>query len=1301
MKNASRSLSGVIGSDAVSYSGGTASFSDKNAAPGKTVTATGLGLSGLDAGNYTVNTTATTAADITPAALTGSITANNKVYDGNATATLASRSLSGVIGSDAVSYSGGTASFSDKNAAPGKTVTATGLGLSGLDAGNYTVNTTATTAADITPAALTGSITANNKVYDGNATATLASRSLSGVIGSDAVSYSGGTASFSDKNAAPGKTVTATGLGLSGLDAGNYTVNTTATTAADITPAALTGSITANNKVYDGNATATLASRSLSGVIGSDAVSYSGGTASFSDKNAAPGKTVTATGLGLSGLDAGNYTVNTTATTAADITPAALTGSITANNKVYDGNATATLASRSLSGVIGSDAVSYSGGTASFSDKNAAPGKTVTATGLGLSGLDAGNYTVNTTATTAADITPAALTGSITANNKVYDGNATATLASRSLSGVIGSDAVSYSGGTASFSDKNAAPGKTVTATGLGLSGLDAGNYTVNTTATTAADITPAALTGSITANNKVYDGNATATLASRSLSGVIGSDAVSYSGGTASFSDKNAAPGKTVTATGLGLSGLDAGNYTVNTTATTAADITPAALTGSITANNKVYDGNATATLASRSLSGVIGSDAVSYSGGTASFSDKNAAPGKTVTATGLGLSGLDAGNYTVNTTATTAADITPAALTGSITANNKVYDGNATATLASRSLSGVIGSDAVSYSGGTASFSDKNAAPGKTVTATGLGLSGLDAGNYTVNTTATTAADITPAALTGSITANNKVYDGNATATLASRSLSGVIGSDAVSYSGGTASFSDKNAAPGKTVTATGLGLSGLDAGNYTVNTTATTAADITPAALTGSITANNKVYDGNATATLASRSLSGVIGSDAVSYSGGTASFSDKNAAPGKTVTATGLGLSGLDAGNYTVNTTATTAADITPAALTGSITANNKVYDGNATATLASRSLSGVIGSDAVSYSGGTASFSDKNAAPGKTVTATGLGLSGLDAGNYTVNTTATTAADITPAALTGSITANNKVYDGNATATIASRSLSGVIGSDAVSYSGGTASFSDKNAAPGKTVTATGLGLSGLDAGNYTVNTTATTAADITPAALTGSITANNKVYDGNATATLASRSLSGVIGSDAVSYSGGTASFSDKNAAPGKTVTATGLGLSGLDAGNYTVNTTATTAADITPAALTGSITANNKVYDGNATATIASRSLSGVIGSDAVSYSGGTASFSDKNAAPGKTVTATGLGLSGLDAGNYTVNTTATTAADITPAALTGSNTANNKVYDGNATATIASRSLSGVIGSDAVSYSGGTASF
>jgi hypothetical protein len=66
----------VLGSDDVSYVGGSASFADKNVGTGKNVTATGLSLSGADAGNYTVNTTAGTTADITPATLI--VTADNK-----------------------------------------------------------------------------------------------------------------------------------------------------------------------------------------------------------------------------------------------------------------------------------------------------------------------------------------------------------------------------------------------------------------------------------------------------------------------------------------------------------------------------------------------------------------------------------------------------------------------------------------------------------------------------------------------------------------------------------------------------------------------------------------------------------------------------------------------------------------------------------------------------------------------------------------------------------------------------------------------------------------------------------------------------------------------------------------------------------------------------------------------------------------------------------------------------------------------------------------------------------------------
>ena len=60
------------------------------------------------------------------------------------------------------------------------------------------------------------------------------------------------------------------------------------------------------------------------------------------------------------------------------------------------------------------------------------------------------------------------------------------------------------------------------------------------------------------------------------------------------------------------------------------------------------------------------------------------------------------------------------------------------------------------------------------------------------------------------------------------------------------------------------------------------------------------------------------------------------------------------------------------------------------------------------------------------------------------------------------------------------------------------------------------------------------------------------------------------------------------------------------------------------------------------------------------MIGGDDVTYVGGAAAFADKNAGNGKTVTGTGLSLAGTDAANYTVNATATTLADITPASLT-----------------------------------------
>ena len=83
---------------------------------------------------------------------------------------------------------------------------------------------------------------------------------------------------------------------------------------------------------------------------------------------------------------------------------------------------------------------------------------------------------------------------------------------------------------------------------------------------------------------------------------------------------------------------------------------------------------------------------------------------------------------------------------------------------------------------------------------------------------------------------------------------------------------------------------------------------------------------------------------------------------------------------------------------------------------------------------------------------------------------------------------------------------------------------------------------------------------------------------------------------------------------------------------------------------------VTPHITAADKIFDGTTAATITSRTLTGVVPGDDVSLTGGTATFDTALPGIGKTVTATGLSLTGADAGKYMLTSfTATTTADIT----------------------------------------------
>ncbi|OTG62047.1 YDG domain-containing protein, partial [Acinetobacter silvestris] len=338
-----------------------------------------------------------------------------------------------------------------------------------------------------------------------------------------------------------------------------------------------------------------------------------------------------------------------------------------------------------------------------------------------------------------------------------------------------------------------------------------------------------------------------------------------------------------------------------------------------------------------------------------------------------------------------------------------------------------------------------------------------------------------------------------------------------------------------------------------------------------------------------------------------------FTDKNAGSGKNVNVSGS-LNGTDADNYELSATNhVTQANISKKQITGTITAQDKVYDGTTNATV-NGSLNGVITGDQVNLNA-QGQFTNKNAGQGKDVTVSGS-LTGTDAGNYQVSTNSSVKANIAKKQLQGTLTAQNKVYDGTTNAIVqGSLNLNDVIVGDNVTV-GGTGQFVDKNAGQDKVVNASSS-LMGTDAGNYELITNGSVTANISKKQITGAITAQDKVYDGTTNATV-NGSLNGVITGDQVNLNA-QGQFTDKNAGSGKNVNVSGS-LNGTDADNYELSATNhVTQANISKKQITGTITAQDKVYDGTTNATV-NGSLNGVITGDQVNLNA-QGQFTNKNA--------------------------------------------------------------------------------
>jgi len=1388
-------LSGIVGIDDVILENNTTGTFASALVGTHSVATVPMTISGAKAANYS----------LTQPILSGTITqkeltvvnavVTTKTYDGNTTAAITGATLSGVVGSDDVVLGNNTAGTFSSALVGTHSVATTPMTITGTKAANYSL-TQPTLSGTIAQKELTVvNAVVTTKTYDGNTTAAITGATLSGIVGSDEVVLGNKTSGTFASALAGTHSVATTPMTISGAMVANYSL-TQPTLSGIITQKSITGNFTAANKVYDGNNVATILTQTLNGIVSGDEsnVSLTGGSATFNNKNVANGKTVTSSGMTLTGDKSANYTLASVATTTANITPLDITGNFTVTStKVYDGTTLANVTSRTLNGVIGADVVSLTGGVANYDTEHTGVAKTVTLTGYGLSGGDAINYNLTSVATTSASITQRTLTlSNFGADSKYYDGTTGATgigFQDDRLSG----DNLSF-GRDAAFEDANIGTDKNVNYSNITISGgLDKNNYILaSTTGVAKADIWVKPITVTITGINKVYDGNTTATV---SLSGDF-ADGDSNIGLTyigASFSSAAAQNGKTVSVTGIALTGTNAGNYSLSSSeGITTANITKKQLsiTG-ITAQNKLYDGTTSATLTgTAALSGVVSPEVFSL-GGTpqATFASATTGNGIVVNVTGYTISGAGIGNYTLvqpilsanitNATVTidwsnpsninygTALSATQlnatanvpgtfsyspvlgtmlSAGTHNLTVNFTPTD-NVNYAQANKTVSLVVdkanltvtansynkGYDGLAYTGGDGVVysgfvnSETEAVLGGAIVYSGSSQGAISKGLYEIIPSGLTSSNYAISFVKGylsvgknllTITANNytKTYNGVA-----------FTGGNGVTYNGFVTGDDENNSTTGALIY-TGTSQNAVNAGSYAITPGGKTSLNYNIVFVDGTLTVNqasvhvdnavaqNKEYDRTNAATITGAVLrnADIVAGDVITLgNASTGTFAQSTKGNGIGVS-TSMTLDGASKNNYTLITPTGLVANITakPLTILGTFTSDDKIYDGlvEAAITTSNLSLSGIISGDVVGLNT-LAVFADPNKGIEKTVSLTSSTLEGINAGNYSLNFTGapTTTASISTKELTvsGGFTALNKVYDNTTSASInnVTLTLNGVLPGDDVALTA-VAAFPNANVGTGKVVSLTGSTLTGAKAGNYTLSFTGapTATADITKKQLTvnGSLVANNKVYDKTTGASISNNSLTlvGVESGTDVTLTP-VVVFADANRGDGKTVSLTGSStLVGTDAGNYTLSLLGapTATANITSKSLTisGSYTANDKVYDRTTTSVISSSSLSliGIETGDVVNLSAG-AVFADAIKGTNKTVNLTASTLTGSNSDNYSLSFTGapTAIANITAKELSVSGAiALDKVYNGNTTATISGASLVGVIAGDDV---------
>ena len=1342
---ASSSLSGVISPDVVTVSG-NGTFASPDAGTGNAVTSA-LTLSGADAANYSLTQPTGLSGTISKVALTiTGVTGNNKTYDTTTAATLSgSPSYNGLVNGETFSVTGTPVATFASALVGTRDITVTGYTA---PSANYTVSQPTGLTGNITGIALTINVTANNKTYDGTTTATLGTATLSGVASGDTANVtlvtSGATATFSQSNVGTGLGVTVLGYTLNGTAAANYTLSQPTGLTADITAKALT--ITANNVSKDpaqvvtgGTGSTAFTSSGLVGTqtIGSVTITYD------STSNAAAGATGNGNTIGTytnqvtpSAATGGTFTASNYAITY--VSGSIIVSGFTKGNIVVNRLGDGTTSLGSVAAAISLVEFTPSGTIANTITSAFTGSNLLTDTGSGTSNgyLNTNGAYLSVPGYNSALNAPGVATSNTKAVNTFGLGYAVTNRVAFPTGGASATPPSPFSGNNfrsvvptsaTTFYATGAATAATGTPDTGGVWYYNSSTFTQINTAT-----------GAVTnvRNVEIYNGNlyfstgsgtkgiyqvgtGLPTTSGQTNTLVIASPspygfAISPDGNTAYIADDSAVSGNT----GGGII-----KWTKSgTTWTRAYTFAPAvrSITVDFSSTNPVI--YATSTELTNNKLIVITDTGSTATATTVATAGTNyvfrgvdfapAAPSPTIAASGT----LVALNTTYGTpSSTTSFSVSGANMSASITVTPPAgFEVSTTADFSSNvgtSTSGL----SITGSGTIASTTIFVRLSGTAIAGTYSGnivLSSQYATNLNVPTVSST---INKKALTIiGITANDKVYDATTSVILntSTATYSGLVNGDTFARLSGspTATFNTKNVGNGNAITISGYTA---PSNNYTVTQPTAITASITAKDVTvTNVIAYNKVYDGTDLATL-SAILNGVISGDTVILSATgrfDTTYQTSVYGPQSLVTPS-FSISGTDYTNYNLITPSldNLYADITPKPLTIiNLSASDKTYDGTTDAII-SGTLVGVVSPDIVSlgYVYGNASDTQGEIASSGVFASANIGSNITVTPNWSIN----------GQTFNYTLTDPNVTLSANITSsgasTITSAPTATYTYGDAISYqitaSSATGvtntSFDATNLPTGLSIDASGLITSSanLAVGTYTIALSVTNSLNevgyqtltlnVTKKELTfasNTFVANNKEYDGTTTAIL-SGSLEGIVSGDEVIFIG-TGQFALPNVANNVLVSYSNLdsGLQGANASNYTVvNPNSILTANITKKTLAISASVTSKVYDATTTATISVDSISGIVGSEAVTVTA-TGTFADKNVGTGKSVTAI-YTLGGADAANYQLPLILpTVTGTITKAPLTYTATASNKEYDGTTVASVAISGITGLLTGD-----------